>query len=110
MKNFRNTLITIFITLDLVVQAKWPDNSVLTLNKIDHITLFRNTSVSFVQKDKMQNFESTIFVFAPTGEIDKNYITGLTKKTESSVVRLLNWDFKVKLRLNRNMNIIFSYN
>ncbi len=110
MKNFRNTLIALFITLNLAVQAKWPGSSFLTSTKMNHTLLFRNMSTGFVQKDKSQKCESALFVFVPAVQMDKGWITLLTKKTESGVVRLLNLDFKVKFRLNRNMNIIFSYN
>lgn len=48
-----------------------------------------------------------------TNHVDKSclHIQGLQqKKTLSATERILNWDFKIKVRLNKNLNIIFSYN
>lgn len=45
------------------------------------------------------------------GLTNKSYVAGqFTKAPTKGIGSILCWDFKLKFRLNRNMNIIFSYN
>ncbi|PBQ33447.1 hypothetical protein CNR22_17240 [Sphingobacteriaceae bacterium] len=60
------------------------------------------------QKSLEQQSSSLIF---RSGNLDAGFISGLQKKTKNSYLDgILKWDFKVKFKLNKNMNIIFSYN
>lgn len=65
--------------------------------------------LSLVKQKGLDKTESSL-IFS-TASLNAAYVSGLKKKEESSSLEgILKWDFKVKFRLNKNMNIMFSYN
>lgn len=107
MKNLK-ILMLCLVLISLHAHAGLPDGTNLDTKKSLSFDIKLSTLSLVSHKNLQQKAPSLIF---NTKSLDAGYVSGLQKKTEmSSVEGLLNWDFKVKFRLNRNMNIIFSYN
>jgi hypothetical protein len=69
--------------------------------EIDRLTLKTKES-------KIKTFEKPYrFIGVPTG-LDRKFVTGMNRKSSANF-SILAWDLKVKFKLSRNMNIIFSY-
>jgi len=102
------TIHLFFILLSLQATAGLPESSFTEKDKLTSPVHFQNSKRIFVQqKNKVAASPSFFF---NTSSLNAEYVSGLHKKENSAVTSILNWDLKVKFRLNRNMNIIFSYN
>lgn len=125
MKNSKKVVTTCFLLLSFVLHAGWPVSSPFGLNSgAGTGSLNHGTSGTFVTVQKKRIPEQRSFAsdrfrrerlaehygFTFLDQLQPVFVTGHAKKEETSVVRILNWDFKIKFKLNRNMNIIFSYN
>lgn len=107
MKNFKS-VIFLFILFSLHAHAGLPVESAGETKTSLSYTI-KIGRPSWVDQSSLQQTPSSL-IFR-SASLDAGYVSGLQKKTEtSSVEGLLNWNFKVKFKLNRNMNIIFSYN
>lgn len=64
-----------------------------------------NRHLKFISAEE-QFSQSSTFMFS-----NSMNITGIMKKQEQSAFeKLLHWDCRIKVKLNKNLNIIFSYN
>jgi hypothetical protein len=93
----------------LQARAGLPEGIVLAKEKASVISL-RNYSSTFVMRKLNLSGTSSSFTFAGNG-VNVAYVSGLQKEEKTSAISiLLKWDLRFKFRLNRNMNLIFSYN
>ena len=103
-----STICLFSIVLSLQAHAGLPESSFVEKDKLTSPVHFQNSKCIFVQqKNKVATYPSFFF---NTSSLNAEYVSGLHRKETSVVTNILNWDLKVKFRLNRNMNIIFSYN
>jgi hypothetical protein len=86
--------------------AGWPlDNETIVTSNVNLLNAVKtkNNRTNFVTVNKQ--------IVSPGILINPDYAGGQFKKTEvKGLNAILHWDMKVKFRLNRNMNVVFSYN
>lgn len=109
MKRFKNSLVIVLITLSTVSYAGWPVGAIFLTKEKIKTGAVRHTSRIFAGQLGVR-IPDTASEHNQSSGLNTSYITGTVKKEESRFMKILHWDFKMKFRLNRNMNIIFSYN
>lgn len=65
---------------------------------------------SSLSKKLVLKKEASLYAFNPSLTMNRSCITGQVKSPESTLMRMLHWDCKIKWRLNRNLNVILTYN
>lgn len=109
MNYFRVIISILFVVQAKLMEAKWPDDFTLLEEKSNTVLSLNYRSRIFVKK-KSPNHASPFYFTNELSLVNKDFVTGVIKKEENDFTKLLHWDFKVKFQLNKNINIIFSYN
>ena len=111
MNYLKRTIILLFILSSGMLSANWPGNSSFISHNLFSTEISKNNSATtFLFKKNKESLKHSIAVLSLSSEqLNSEYITGITKNKKDKF-NIFEWDFKVKLRLNRNLNIIFTYN
>lgn len=95
------------------VKAHWPDavhfntSSVCVSRSAHMASVVGFSAVKQIQVETL-SFTSVNFANEP---LKTDFVTGLVKKGDlKSKFNIFTWDFKITVRLNRNLNLIFTYN
>lgn len=89
-----------------LIKAHWPADGFLLRDKYMSGVILANNHGIFVDK-----YSLTPNGVSGLSRLNKSYVTGINSdKTVKPTFRLLSWNGKMRVKLNRNMNLIFSYN
>ncbi len=89
-----------------LLKAHWPAEGFLPHHKYMSGVVPANNHGIFVDK-----FSLNSNGISGLSSLNKSYVTGInSRKTSKPGFRLLSWNGKMSVRLNRNIKLIFSYN
>ena len=112
MKKLKTLLVTLIVIYGADLKSNWPGlSSISGKTKSETAIFIRNTSAIFTKKEQVKITTKSDHVFMMLNGINTEFVTGVYSPVAcSSLEKILNWDCKVKFRIGKNMNILFSYN
>ena len=112
MKTMKPLLVILIIIYGADLKSNEPELSFISGKTKSETSIFINTtSVIFTKKQQTKITAKSDYVFMALNKINIEFVTGMDSTSESSrLMKILNWDCKVKFRISKNMNILFSYN
>jgi hypothetical protein len=109
MNYFRIIISVLFMVQATLMEAKWPDDFMVSEEKSSTVLSLNKRSRIFATFNPIKSV-SSFYYSKELSPVNREFVTGVIKKEENDFARLLHWDFKVKFQLSKNINIIFSYN
>lgn len=111
MNYLKKTILLLTLISSSTLSANWPESGNYKSTSVFSSGMSKNSlENSFYKKRQNHSVKHSASALSLTlGQLNTAFITGgvLNKKSKFNIFE---WDFKVKLRLNRNLNIIFTYN
>lgn len=113
MKSFTIYILVALVLSGVSAKANWPDAAFFNASTTHASRSAHVASVVGFSSVKQMQVEALSYsgVNYATESIRTYFVTGMVKKGNvRPKFNIFTWDFKVKVRLNKNLSLIFTYN
>lgn len=113
MKSLTKYILVVLVLSSVSIKASWPDAASFNTGSV-HISrsahLASVVGISSIKHSQMESLSFASMSYA-TESLKTDFVTGLVKKGNlKPKFNIFTWDFKITVRLNKNMSLIFTYN